>query len=212
MPLRAELMAFVKEGPVIDSHEHIYPRDPQAYDGLFALWRDSYVATDFYSAGMPPDIFDLATRDEEAAWAKIKPYLEAVRNTAYYGSLLDACRELYGLDNDIDDDNWMCLSEAIRRASSRETWVDEVFHRAGIVAAMQDTFWDPLPEHLPSGRLERVVRINVFVVCPLPGLRDHNGHSPYDLQDKLGVEVRCLSDYLDLFDAFLQWHLDRGAV
>ncbi len=213
MSLTGELMACVKEGPIVDSHEHIHPRDPQAYEGLFALWRDSYVATDFFSAGMPPDVFELATRDEEAAWEKIKPYLDAVRNTAYYRSLIAACQELYSLgDDDITDDNWRAVSDAIRRAASRPGWDDEIFHRARITAAMQDTFWDALPEQLPASVLKRIVRINIFVVCPLPGLRDHNGHSPYDLQERFGVEVKTLGDYLEFFDAFLQWHLDRGAV
>lgn len=215
MSLHTELAAEAKAGPVIDTHEHIRPREPGAYDGLFALWEESYVAADFASAGMPSSVWEIAAEDEGRTWEQIRPYVERVENTAYYRSLVVACQELYGLsDPAITDDNWQAVSQAIRDRGGREDWPEQVFNRAGIRHALQDTYWDPLPEELPMGGtfLVRVMRINMFVVAPLRGMRDHNDNSPYDYEERFGIQVRSLADYLELFEAMLDWHLARGTV
>ncbi|MCD6352212.1 MAG: amidohydrolase family protein [Armatimonadetes bacterium] len=215
MSLKDELVAQMREGPVIDTHEHIAPRDPKAYDGLFALWQFSYVGSHFGAAGMPAEVWSMAAEDEAKAWQAVRPYLDRVGNTAYYRNLLLACRELYGLeDEDISDDNWQSLSETIRAKGQQEGWGEEVFRRAGVRKALEDTYWSPLPDEMPLGGdvLARVLRINMFVTAPLRGMTDHNGNSPYDFEERFGLKVLRLSDYLDLIEAVLQWNLERGVV
>ncbi len=215
MALRDELLKAMREGPVVDTHEHLQPRNPDAYEGLLALWQQSYVNADFHSAGTPGQVWQLAATDEPAAWEAIKPYARRVSNTAYYRSLLTACQELYGLeDEDLTDDNWQSVSEAIRARAGEPGWGEEVLRRGKVRKVLEDTFWDPMPEELPVSEelLARVMRVNMFVISPLRGMKDHNGNSPYDLEEPLGIRVSGLGDYLALFEAALDWHRERGVV
>ncbi len=215
MPLRKDLVDHMHEGWVIDTHEHLQQRPDSFPDNLFALWQQSYVKADFASAGASAALGEAARSPDAAAWRRLRPYVRRVSNTAYYRSLLVACHDLYGLEGeDITDDTWQALNEAIQRRNAKPGWGEEVFRRGKIRKVLLDTFWDQIAEELPLGGdfLVRVMRINSFVMGVRRGRVDHGGHSPYSLQEQLGVTVSSLGDYLDLFEAALEWYLTRGAV
>lgn len=216
--LRAEIQAI----PIVDAHEHLIERsDSLAGDvDLFDLFDRTYVKADFVSAGMPVDDWVREEFDPEEGWRRLRPYVDRVRNTSYYRSLIGAFRELYEFaDPGFSDANWRDLSERINSANKREDWYRHVLkdkarievcllHRDGTGAFGTDReFCVPvlLVEPLLYGYtgsvvLENRMRRRVF----------RFGMS--SLQNEYGLSVNSFEDYLALVDTVFERAVSRGAV
>jgi hypothetical protein len=131
---------------MIDTHEHIRKQSDLISEGgnLFTSLKYSLVCMDFISAGMPPKYWE-NNFDEEENWKRIKPYLDSVKTTSYYSTLLmNTYKNLYGFKYDeITDENWRELSGLIKKAYSKDDFYDSVFKKLNVEVAFLDPFWDP---------------------------------------------------------------------
>jgi hypothetical protein len=75
---------------IADAHEHIIERRQSLARevDIFDLFDRTYVKADFVSAGMPADDWAREEFDPEEGWRRIRPYIDRVRNTSYFRSLM----------------------------------------------------------------------------------------------------------------------------
>jgi predicted TIM-barrel fold metal-dependent hydrolase len=216
--LRADIDAM----PIVDAHEHLIEQsDSLARDvDLFDLFDRTYVKADFVSAGMAEEDWVRAEFDPEEGWRRIRPYLNKVRNTAYYRSLIGAFRDLYDFTDDgLNDSNWRDLSEKIHAANKRKDWYRYVLkdkahievcllHRTGTGAFETDReFCLPvlLVEPLLYGYAELVMAENRMRRRVLQfGRRS--------LEIEYGVRVSSFEDYLGLVETIFEEAVARGAA
>jgi hypothetical protein len=139
----AALKAEVDTIPIADAHEHLIPPDEALREDvdLFSLFESTYLKGDLVSAGMPADYWVRQEFDPAEGWRRIRPYIDRVRNTSYYRSLLAALRDLYNFDDaQLGDDNWHELSDKILAANKDESWYSHVLkEKAVIEVLLQDT-------------------------------------------------------------------------
>ena len=120
---------------VVDCHEHTFLPDarPATVD-LAVLLANSDVGDDMISAGMPEDL------RHELTWSSAAPWLQRVRNTGFYRSLILAFGELFGFEGDeLTEGDWSAISERLVTGNREPDWYERV-----------------LTGH---GRIERILRI-----------------------------------------------------
>ena len=141
--LRERMAAFVEELPLVDTHEHIVPEEERlaAEQDLFA-WFPHYASSDLVAAGLPVPVLEEIRNSSlpvEEKWARLAPYWDMTRNTAYCRTLLIAAKDLHGMA-DINADTWHDLSEKIR-TTRRPGWYRYVLReRAKIEVSLNDTY------------------------------------------------------------------------
>ena len=220
--LFARLYAEIEVIPIVDAHEHlIEQRDSLARNvDLFDLFDRTYVKADFVSAGMPEDDWVRAEFDPEDGWRRMRPYLNKVRNTSYYRSLIGAFRDLYDFAGaDLNDANWRDLSDKIRAANKRQDWYRDVLkdksHIEVCVLHRNDTgafdtdreFCVPvlLVEPLLYGYADLVMVENRM-------RRKAFRFGRRSLQNEYDARVSSFEDYLGLVNTIFEHAVNRGAV
>jgi len=117
----AALVTAMEEFDVIDCHEHLGPeerrtgRDVDAFDMV-----GSYARLDLLSAGMTEqDYQSLLDRRVplERRWTLLKPSWEQIRWGSYAEVVRLSVERFYGFD-DINDDTYLPLSEAVAKANT----------------------------------------------------------------------------------------------
>ncbi len=127
--VRDEIAGAITEMPVINHHEEAWRsfsvEDGPVYDlphFIYNLFVGGDMAAAGYGFGSEAlDYLGNPTIPEgtEAAWEVIRPYLDKVRNTAYFRYLLKGLQELYGIsEQDIFTDHWREASERMLIYSS----------------------------------------------------------------------------------------------
>jgi predicted TIM-barrel fold metal-dependent hydrolase len=204
---------------IVDTHEHILPRKEvlKMQVDLFALFERSYLNADLVSAGMPVAAWERRGFDPREGWERVKPFINKVRNTAYYQALVRAFRDLYGFaDAEINEHNWEELSDRISAAAKCEDWYRYVLkERANIDVALLD-----LPNPFEAER-EFFVPVlsadpllygyNRIVVWKRPLLGAVKGGRE-ELERQYGIRLRTFDDYLSLIDLALSKAVEGGAV
>jgi hypothetical protein len=103
MGVYEEILDYVRQIPVIDTHEHLVHSE----DSL--QWRDDvlqeflihYLSSDLISSELDQEVLALARdseRDLVQRWELVEPYWEFCRHTGYGRALDDSVREIYGID------------------------------------------------------------------------------------------------------------------
>ncbi len=241
MSTKTELFERLKQEvdaiPIVDAHDHIM--DPQQSAAretdLFDLFDRTYVQGDFVSSGMPATDWARKEFDPEEGWKRIRPYIDRVRNTSYYRSLMGALRDLYDFaDRELNDSNWRDLSNKIHTANKREDWYHHVLKEK---ARIEVSLWDmgreryvvPVVGAATNARsedsvLEREFFLPVLRVDPLlhghsrvvyaesPVQRDLYQYGRQPLQREYGVSIDGFDDYLALVDTVFERAVDDGAV
>lgn len=104
--LQSELLEYLRNTPVIDTHEHLSSESLQPVENVLGDYTRHYFNCDLISAGMPPEYVQMladASIDPVTKWKKVGRWWDLCRHTGY-GQMLDvAVRELYGADQ-IDGD------------------------------------------------------------------------------------------------------------
>jgi len=207
---------------IIDTHEHILPRQEalRREVDLFDLFDQTYVKGDLVSAGMSVKAWEREEHDPQEGWKRIRPFLDKVRNTAYYRSLLAAFHDLYDFTyEELHNENWEELSNKISASSKREDWYRFVLkEKANIeVALLHGT-------HFDAFKAEREFFLPVLWIDPFlygytklvlleePALRTVFRYGREALQQEYGIEVRSFDEYLSLLDTALKKAVVRGAV
>ncbi|MDP3063302.1 MAG: hypothetical protein Q8O40_08860, partial [Chloroflexota bacterium] len=226
--LNKRILAEVESIPLVDTHEHTMPEsDRQAHALDFSILFAHYSSSDLVSAGMPPRLMEWArlplnryrvlsnsrTRlgrpvlkpqsedmDVEARWRAMKPYWEAIRNTAYARSVLIAARDLFGVE-DLNDSTYQQLSQAIAD-TRRPGWYRHVLkERARIEKCIIEIQTTDVDRELfaPSMRLDHYI-----ASCSRGDLMA--------LEEESGVAIHALDDLVKAMQAALQRYVANGAV
>jgi len=116
--LEKSLAEAMKQLEIIDCHEHLGPERDRLKTpvDVFTLF-SHYTHYDLIVAGMSENDYQALYNQEiplERRWALFAPYWRQTRWTSYARAALIAARRFYGVD-DISDDTYVTLSEAMRR-------------------------------------------------------------------------------------------------
>lgn len=118
--IKANLLAAIQQLEVIDCHEHLGPEETRTAEPVDALnLFGHYTHLDLVTSGMPEeDYAKLHNHDYplDYRWGLLRPHLDEIRFGSYAQAGFIAARELYGFD-DINDDNYVALSEAMQEAN-----------------------------------------------------------------------------------------------
>ena len=113
---------------MIDAHEHLAPEKERTDKtiGLPVLFAWPYTGTDLVSAGLSPksirgrrflnDLADINIPLRER-WEIMSPYLQKIRYGSYARAIFISVKEFYGF-SDINDDNYLQISEAMAKANT----------------------------------------------------------------------------------------------
>ncbi len=226
--LQERILAEVEKISIVNTHEHTMPESDRADHALdFSLLFGHYSSSDLVSAGMPPRLLEAARlpmyryrmlansrtklartvpepeREDlslEERWRAVKPYWEAIRNTAYARGVLIAARDIFGVD-DLNDDTYQELSQAIAD-TRRPGWYRYVLKElAGIEASIIDIQTTDVDRELflPAVRLDHYLAV---------GSRADLG----DLEAESGIAIHSLDDLVRAMETTLQVHVSNGAV
>jgi len=111
-----ELLEYMSNLPIIDSHEHLPDfetkrnQDADVLSEYFSL----YINDDLRSAGMSQEQYSYvcdSTQPLMARWDVLEPYWKLTSNTGYARVLRISARDIYGIDR-IDRDTIIALNEA----------------------------------------------------------------------------------------------------
>jgi hypothetical protein len=196
-----QLQEHLDSAPVVDCHEHTYlpGAGPDRVD-LAVLIANSDVGDDMISAGMP------AALRHELTWSTAAPYLERVRNTGFYRSLIHAFRELFGFDGDaLTEDDWRTLSERLAAANGRHDWYEHVLGRGGIRTILRIQGDEADPYDLPGPWFAPVIPFDPWIVARDAAERER-------LCATVGGRGSTLGGYLASLDAAVAGARSRGAV
>ena len=200
--LQRRILAEVEGIPIVDTHEHTMPESERADFALdFSLLFAHYSSSDLVSAGMPPRLMEAVRlpmyryrmlvngrtklarpvpkperEDMSLAerWQAMKPYWEAIRNTAYARGVLIAANDIFGVD-DLNDQTYERLSQAIAD-TRRPGWYRHVLKElARIELAIIDVQTTDVDRELfaPSLRLDHYVAVESR--SDLVGLEEESG-------------------------------------
>jgi predicted TIM-barrel fold metal-dependent hydrolase len=123
---RQELLAELEKIKTVDCHSHTQLKSAYYENGPFDLFSlTSYFDRDIQSTAGGP-IYEGA-KDDKERWLRLKQVLCKSRNVSYWRHNLVVYQKLFGLtDNELTDDNWRQVNDAIRRKSKDSSWYDHV--------------------------------------------------------------------------------------
>jgi hypothetical protein len=105
--MKQELLTYINSLEIIDTHEHLPPREEQRTRGdVMSEYLVQYFSVDLVNAGLPPlDLEKLRESglDIREKWKLAEPYWELCRYTGYGQGLDRSVKGIYGIDR-IDRD------------------------------------------------------------------------------------------------------------
>jgi len=226
--LQQRILAEVDRIPIVDTHEHTMPESDRADHAVdFSILFAHYASSDLVSAGMSPPLLEAARlpmnryralvnsrakqprplvkpeREDmslDERWQAIKPYWEAIRNTAYARGVLIAARDIFGVD-DLNDDTIEQLSQAIADARKPGWYRHVLKDLANIEMAIIEVQTTDVDRELfaPSLRLDHYIAVGTRA-----GLAA--------LEEESGLAIHSLDDLARAMQAALQTYVSEGAV
>lgn len=135
--IKNAIMDGLSKVPVLDAHTHLVGGHLAAR-GLHDILLYHMAVSDLYAAGCPsgarltqypgwPAVEEAHARITEAL-----PFLGRVRNTAMSHGIRIILRDLYGITEPVNQDNWSEIDAMIRERANDRAWQREVMARAGI--------------------------------------------------------------------------------
>ena len=194
--------------PIVDTHEHLPPREadrPMGNDVL-AEYLGHYFSCDLVSAGLTPEQLAVArdaSKPLAKRWKLVEPFWHAARNTGYGRSLDIAAGDLYGFDR-IDRKTIGPLNEAFCAArAGGKTYRDVLAARSNIKVSILDILDSP-DDGCDRRFFRPALRLDDFVMAANQGdLRT--------LAARAGVEaIHCLTDLEDACERFLDAGIKVG--
>ncbi len=206
-----DILTAVLDMPVIDTHEHL-PPDERRRDkkrDVLGEYLTHYLSSDLVSAGLPRQDLEAAcdpTRPILERWKLIERFWEWSRITGYARALDLSVRRIYGISG-IRRETIEELNEAFQSAQGQEGHFHRVMHElCHIRMAILDAPGEP--DDCDKTLFRRVWHPAPYVVGS-----SREGMSMVDwLQQRFGLPIKSLDDWLDGFDQELEHILERGAV
>jgi len=211
--LEAALVEAIGELEIIDCHEHLGPevRRVESEVDVFTLFT-SYTHRDLVLAGMSEAdyrrLFDRSLPLEQR-WTMFRPYWEQIRWGSYARAALLAARKFYGVD-DINDDTYVRLSEAMRAANKPGIYERMLRDACGILTALTLCGETRLGTPLLTPLVRTPYRFlpaeaNAYQMARTWEELTHPAFAP-------GEEITSLEQYLDAFGRYLAASRKEGAV
>lgn len=143
--LKTRLFDELNSLVLIDPHTHINPHSP-ASETLADILGYHYYTELAHSAGMPRERIEDASLTPKERVGVLVEGLGHLDNTVQLSWLLEAARELFGVDLDrIDQCNWESLYDAAQAKFDSPGWEDEVLKLSGLESVfLTNDFDDPL--------------------------------------------------------------------
>ncbi len=206
--------------PIFDVHEHHLPETCLNRDvGLLDLLRQSYAGwTEARPYPLPSELREedpMLSGNGEGAWEEVQAFVEGSGSNSFVRNLIAGLTDLYELDDEgITESNWRDLDRRIRERHADPDWTGEVLRRANIAGVVTDPYTDPLLNARDAfGEGYRsVMRINAFAMGWHPDARDHNGNSPFDFANRLGVKLESFDDFNALLETCVDSMTARNQV
>ena len=112
---------------IIDTHEHLHPYKHYLGDSpdILCDYFSHYITADLRAAGMPESDIDKICNyktDIKERFKILEPYLEYVKNTSYYRSLVIATSKLYNIA-DITRDTIEELNEKFKALNKKDNYI-----------------------------------------------------------------------------------------
>ena len=130
MKHREDFIGRMRELTIVDCHSHT--TTPQRYyaEGPYDLFSlTSYFDRDL--AGLTDMAALAACKSDEEKWAMYKAALDKGRNVSFWRHNILTYQRYFGLQEDeLTDDNWRAVNEAIRTKTADPDWYDYVSRRA----------------------------------------------------------------------------------
>jgi len=187
---------------VVDCHEHTFLPDarPATID-LAVLIANSDVGDDMISAGMPEDL------RHELTWSSAAPWLDRVRNTGFYRSLILAFAELFGFEGDeLTEGDWSAISERLVTGNREPDWYERVLTGHGrIERILRIQGGEDDPYDLGGRWFAPVIPFDSWIVATEPSARER-------LAATVGGGAADLDAYLAALDGAIADARRRGAV
>lgn len=199
---------FIFELPILDVHEHHLPEVFLNKNvGLLDLFQQSYAGW----ALERPYPLPSETRDEdpmlsetgEPTWEQIEVYTERSGSNHFVRNLIRGIDELYDLKGKgITQENWQDVDQQIRKRHADPQWPHQVIKLAGVRQSITDCYTNPLLDAKKElgPNYHSVLRINAFGVGNHPSHRCHNGNSPFEFAETIGVPCETFDDFCNLMD------------
>jgi len=209
MEVYEEILDYIKQIPVIDTHEHLVHSEDllQGRDDVLQEFLLHYMSSDLISSGLDPQLLAIARdseRDLLERWELIEPHWEFCRHTGYGRALDDSVRAIYGIDG-IRGSTIEELGEKFRKANRPGHMREILKDLCNIELAIIDPW---------TGRFEcdrslfrRVWQPQNYII-PMPPEFDIVGW----LEETYAVEIRSLSDWLEVFERELDENLANGII
>lgn len=175
---RSELLSWIEEQPIINSHSHHLPDHFHHNLTLENILRNSYV--DWCGVPVP----SLDSEAEVSAW------LNAVRTRSYFVWLEKALMELYRIDEPLHSGNIETYDEAIRKGHQDKDWHLRVLREnCQYDTIILDTYWSPGEDNGHRGLFKPAYRINSFFYGYNLSAKDHNGHNIQVLYNRYITDI-----------------------
>lgn len=135
--IRNAILERICELPVIDIHTHLVD-GKLAAQGLHDILLYHMAVSDLYAAGCPngarlTQYPGFATTQE--AHTRIRealPYLPLVRNTSISWGIRTILKDLYGIDEQVSEDNWERIDGQVRERAGDANWPRQVIRKNNI--------------------------------------------------------------------------------
>jgi uncharacterized protein len=144
-PFRQHLLDEMAALPTVDCHSHTILR--REYEGRRPL--DLFTLTSYFDRDISAltgqsaaALYDGAATDAER-WQRLRGVLARGRNVSYWRHNVVTYQGLFDLDgDDVTDENWQALNDAIREQTARPDWYDHVTReRCNLVTQVRNVPW-----------------------------------------------------------------------
>ncbi|WP_300193382.1 amidohydrolase family protein, partial [Mesotoga sp.] len=204
-----EILDYIRQVPVIDTHEHLVHSEDllQGRNDVLQEFLIHYMSSDLLSSGLDPEVLAVARdseRDLVRRWELIERHWEFCRHTGYGRALDDSVREIYGIDGirgSTIEELGRKFGEANRPGHLKEILKDLCNIELAII--------DPWTGRFECDRslFRRVWQPQNYII-PMPPEFDIVGW----LEETYAVEIRSLKDWLEVFELELDENISNGIV
>ena len=129
--LYRDILAEIKEIPILDVHSHISTDCPQAKN-LSDILFYHFVRREVYSAGLPDDNFLVSQAPLGERIARFLPYLEHIEHTTTFWCVRKIIKDIYGIPEGINRHNWQEVEKKIKERGDNNSWSKKIMAKAGI--------------------------------------------------------------------------------
>lgn len=194
--LKHELLAYMPDHPVINTHTHHMPdRFFRGFD-LDTLLKQTYVSWCGAAFGI--------TRESRAA------YLDRVRYHSCFVWLQRSLQELYGIEEALSADNWEQFSEMIETAHREGSFHQKILKdKCRYKRMILDTYWDPGSDNGRPELFSPAFRIDPLLYGYSSEATDHDGNSPWELY---GRAPDNLADYMAWVRNIILTKKEQGCI